>query len=589
MPSSHSAVASGSVFDQTVGWANILAAVLALFALVVALGIGTTTLQVYVLRRMRWKKIGGRVRSATRAHSGTPQPSRRTFRRITSRLLRSRAERGGARALDELNWLSELFGARQPERFLPTDQPAAEGSAAEDVPMPFSFADPVTASYQGVMRDLALGYAEYGAALRKRWLLRSAAGPMLKDEYDCAVATSELIERHGRYRLLSPETGAPGSDDDAAGLRERWVALRPHSEESDDGPRTSERRVRLVTWPDMALQRASVTFPSVAVSYQPYRVAEVGMPGADNIPEGPFDVRRLVRQSTIAHRTGASYDGIMTRLHGADGFRLELDPHSGRQRLHLCLSETSYWAFQLTQWEKTKDDRRARDAGVSRLLSVNLLLIDDADHVLLVRRNAAVVHGGGIAGAVSGASEVVAREGIEADVDDVGVPDPLRTFVREGREELGIDLRDPAWKLGVLGLIQVVAPHDLGTYVLTGLARLPYPAARFRLRPGDTDDVEGTWELGTDAMVVDLRTVLSSDHALAEFVTWLRSDPEILPHAAGALLLLLVTRLHIRRTQGRVDGASMGSLVEVIQRDAPVSVPPRPHSVQFQPLWADEH
>jgi 8-oxo-dGTP pyrophosphatase MutT (NUDIX family) len=581
-------VASDSVFDQTVGWANILAAVLGLLALVVALGIGTTTLQVYVLRRMRWKKVGRRVRSATRTHSGTRQPSRRSFGRITSRLLRSRAERGGARVLDELNWLSELFAARQPERFPPMDPPAAEGSATEDVPMPFSFAEPVTASYQEVMRDLALGYAEYAAALRKRWLLRSAAGPMLKDEYDCAVATSELIERHGRYRLLSPEAGAPGSGDEAAGLRERWVALRPHSEESDDGPRTSERRVRLVTWPDMALQRASVTFPSVAVSYQPYRVAEVGKPGADNLPEG-LEVRQLVRQSTIAHRTGASYDGIMTRLHGADGFRLELDPHSGRQRLHLCLSETSYWAFQLSQWEKTRDQRRAQDAGVSRLLSVNLLLIDDADHVLLVRRNAAVVHGGGIAGAVSGASEVVAREGIEADIDDVGVPDPLRTFVREGREELGIDLRDPAWKLGVLGLIQVVAPHDLGTYVLTGLARLPSPAAQFRLRPGDTDDVEGTWELGSDAMVVDLRAVLSSDPTLTEFVTWIRSDPEILPHAAGALLLLLVTRLHIRRAQGRTDGASMSSLVELIQRDAPVAVGPRPDSVQFQPLWADEH
>jgi 8-oxo-dGTP pyrophosphatase MutT (NUDIX family) len=558
--------AGPSIWDRVVDGSNVVGAAVTLFALLIAYSFSTSALQVVLLRHRRSRTIGRRVRTALRAVPRGQRPSRRAASKATKKLLKARVGSGGARVLDELSWLSELFGARQTE---------ALPGGPHSVPVPFSFAPAVVGGdagrYQSVMADLALGYAQYGALLRKKWLLRSAAGPLVRDEYECALATAELIERHGRYRVLQPQPN------------DYWISMRARDGEPQGA-------VRLIARPDMRVQRTALTFPSVAVSYQPYRVAERGRPGAMNVPSAGHTLHLVSAHTPRAARDGeTSYDGIMTRLHGAPGFRVESDPHSGRQRLHLCLAETSFWAFQLTQWDATAGERDDRDTGVARLLSVNLLLMDDAEYVLLVRRAKGMSHGSGLAGAASGAPEVVDREGIRADVDGYGIPDPVLALVREGQEELGIDLSDPEWKLGVLGLVQVRSPNDVGTYVLTGLARLPAKAADFRLRAGDTDDVEGTWELGSDAVVVDVRGVLASDRALREFVNWLRSAEDVLPHALGAFLLLLTARLEQRSARGEESrGASLKSLREAIDA-APPSLPVRPpRTVRTQPLWAGE-
>jgi hypothetical protein len=560
------AEAGSSTWDRVVDGSNVLAAALALFALLIAFGYSTATVQVLLLRRRRSRTIGRRVRKTLRDVPGSRRPSRRARRKATRKLLQARVGRGGARVLDELNWLSELFGARQ-EEALPGGPHA--------VPVPFSFAPAVVGSdpghYQSVMADLALGYARYGALLRKRWLLRSAAGPLVRDEYECALATAELIERHSRHRVVTSQVSGD------------WVSMRATE-------RAQQRAVRLIARPDMRVQRTALTFPSVAVSYQPYRVAEKGRPGATNVSSAGHTLHLVSADPPRAVRDDVtSYDGIMTRLHGDPGFRVESDPHSGRQRLHLSLAETSFWAFQLTQWDETSGERKDSDVGVARLLSVNLLLMDDAEQVLLVRRAKGMSHGSGLAGAASGAPEVVAREGITADVDGYGIPDPVLALVREGQEELGIDLSDPTWKLGVLGLVQVRSPEDVGTYVLTGLARLPTRAADFRIRPGDTDDVEGTWELGSDAVVVDVRGVLASDRALRDFVNWSRSAEDVLPHALGAFLLLLTARLEQRRARGEESmGASLRTLTEALRSDPPAHPCPPPRTVRTQPLRAEE-
>jgi 8-oxo-dGTP pyrophosphatase MutT (NUDIX family) len=577
--------AAQSFFDIAVGWSNILAAFLAVVALVVALGLGTSRLQVAWLKRLRRRTIGRRVRAATAATTGSHRPTRKEFGAATSDLLRQRVDRGEVRVLDELTWLSRLFGGRQAEE--------QRDPSAATVPVPFSFTPDVVGSgstlddprdYQSVMKDLAEGYAEYGAALRKRWILRSAAGPLVTDEYACATATAELIRRHSRYRILS-DAVAPIPGDS---LRREWLdmsarPMRIGRKESPFAP-----RVRLLAWPRMARTRGSVTFPSTAVSYQAFRVVEDKKPGHTTAP-GTCELRVLERRKGDAEPEDAAlYDGIMTRLHGKEGFRIEMDPHSGRQRLHLCVSETSFWAFTLSQWAETAEKRWPEDAGAARLLSVNLLLADDDDRILFVPRHAAVTHGGQIAGAVSGAAEIVSREGIDADVDPDGVPDLSRTFVREAKEELGIDLSDPEWKLGVLGLIEVIAPRDLNTHVLTGLARLPVPAPRFRVSRGSTDDVEGTWELGDEALVVDLKTALRTDRSLGDLVAWLRSADEVLPHAVGGLMLLVVARLQSRGAFEPKDGSASVDALERFLRSAPPEQPhPRPPTVTSQPLWSD--
>ena len=288
----------------------------------------------------------------------------------------------------------------------------------------------------------------------------------------------------------------------------------------------------------------------------------------------------VLRPGEIEPHSGQHFDGIMTRLHGDPGFRIEADLHSGRQQLHVSLAETSFFAFRLTQWLANNPRRTRPDhAFQSRLFSVNLLLIDDADRVLLIRRADAITHGGLFAGAVSGAIEVVDREGIAADLDTYGLPDPMATLIREAREELGVDISQPQNKLGVIGLIEVMAPIDMHTHVLTATARIEGDATAFRIVTGLADDIEGAWEVGKEAMVIDLRTALSSPMALQNFVDWRRGAPELLPHAVGGILLLLRARVQsaadtIRQAGGVTDDLILAALATpaLVAKQRPPSV-----------------
>ncbi len=438
------------------------------------------------------------------------------------------------------------------------------------VPVPFSFAAGVAARNQEVMQGLSAAFASYAAAVRRRWIFRSAAGPLVADEYQCARDTADLLGRFARHRRLDGIASV-------GKLRGRWLAL-PSSTSPFD-------RMRLVTWPDMQSMSKSLIFPALGVSYVPYRVVRPGSPGERNAPPRMklHVVPEMPHESTMVDR---EFDGIMTRLHGEPGYRIEMDPHSGRQKLHLCLSETSFLAFMATQWREKGAEDRGVHAYRSRLLSVNLFLVDDSERVVLVRRHPSVTHGGRFAGAASAACEVIAREGIPADVDSHGLPDPLVTLRREAREELGLDIAGREWKLGVIGLIEVEAPRDLGTYVLHATARLPYPATDFKIDPGSTDDLEGTWELGADVMVVDLRGVLESSKSLREFVTWLRADPVVLPHGVGGLLLMIVARLELRHyANEKIDHAAISDLAMVLS-ERPLDVPPeQPSTVTIHDLW----
>ncbi|WP_155859412.1 hypothetical protein [Cellulomonas sp. KRMCY2] len=215
-------------------------------------------------------------------------------------------------------------------------------------------------------------------------------------------------------------------------------------------------------------------------------------------------------------------------------------------------------------------------------------MIDDASKVVFVRRSPDISHGNGFAGAASDACELVDRAGMRADRDDSGFPDPLRTVRREAREELGLDLSTREARLSTLGLTQVKSWHDLFTYVLVATARLAEPAERFRLVPGSTDDVEGTWELGSDAMVVDLKAALSDRGELVRLVRWLRSAEQVLPHATGSLLLLLAANLGDEVKRRTRKSPTLADLQSAVSEPPPTGRAAVPRSVAFQPLWAKE-
>jgi hypothetical protein len=103
---------------------------------------------------------------------------------------------------------------------------------------------------------------------------------------------------------------------------------------------------------------------------------------------------------------------------------------------------------------------------------------------------------------------------------------------------------------------------------------------------GSTDDVEGTWELGGDSMIIDIKAVLESPKTLEEFVRWLRSDRDMAAHAVGGLLLLLTVRLEMDAKRGGdgLYGASIEDLAPLVTEPV-VAQFPRPRQVGLQPLW----
>ncbi|MBK6870938.1 MAG: hypothetical protein IPG94_05970 [Kineosporiaceae bacterium] len=572
------AASDPSAFELAVSWSNIISAVLAIAALVVALGVGTLRYQAWRLERLRWRIIG---RALTGAGVGL---TRDRFRKITREMLRRRLVRVAPPTLEELNWLGSLLGRREREAS------GMRGVGYHDFPewLPKSVPLPITFDHLGepertrLLVAVARAYERYAAELRRRWLLRSAAGQLLTDEFRLAAGAHELLAAHARQERSPQRYDSAEFSEDS----ESWFAC--------GGP-NSETRFRLVTWPDMSIRGTSPTFAEVAVSYVPYRVILLGSPAA-RLDSTGYEVRSVARlpaddasdaaDEQRSDNRGLKFDGVMSRLHGS-GWRNELDPYSGRQRLHLCLSEVSYFAFRATQWgDPSLLDARGDDALAGRLLSVNLLLVDGDDKVVMVQRHKALAHGGAYAGAVSGACEVVARAGLKADLDRYGVPDPMRSIVREAAEELGLDISGPQWKLGALGLLQVDTPQDHGTYVLTAIARLSQSADEFALRPGSTDDVEGTWELGGEVMVVNLREALSTKASVSAFTNWLRNGEYLTPHGAGALAMLALIRLE----RSSFDAANAALPTPTDLRDglraSVAASTPQPSFVSTHELWA---
>ena len=242
------------------------------------------------------------------------------FARTSWSLVQTRVNQPERALIEELSWLSAHADYRHVEPI----------PLRLDVRLPFTFAnsaaDPVSERLQAVSR----AYRRYGTKLQAGWILRSVASPSVNAEQEVATRMQGLLDECSGFLPL-PEPEGP--------TRGLLVDISPN----DSG---RPRAVRLLTWPVMRSTRSLVGFSDVSVSYELQRVV-TGDSSAVMHAEG----RRIVEVPPLmetAIRDPLSFDGVISRWHGP-GHRVEIDRITGRQRLHLCLSETTFFTFQRTQ------------------------------------------------------------------------------------------------------------------------------------------------------------------------------------------------------------------------------------------------
>jgi 8-oxo-dGTP pyrophosphatase MutT (NUDIX family) len=541
-------LASSSGLDQAASISSIVGATIALLAVVVGVLASSGFYQTMALVNRRRKHLGPVVRRVGLCRSHY------RFLRTSVQLLQRRVRHGPTPVRDEIAWLSGLEAKRQIE----------EGAVSSfDVPVPFTFTI-ATADYASALVGVAAGYRAYASSLRRRWLLRSAAGPLVTEEYECAEATARLLSR---WATFEPSSGPADPDH----MRGRFVELAK-----------GQRGARLVTWPDMRRARATPGFALVGVSYQPYRVVMDGSP-ASIVRDEPTEVRHVPNTLDPARSSPLDFDGVLPRWHGP-GYRLEIDRLTGRQKLHMCVAETTYFAFRVSQ-----DPTAAAKVGNSRLISLSLLALDWNDVVLLTQRSDHVVYPRCYSGTVTGNCELASREGLDADLDSDGLPDLLSALAREAREELGLDLTSEGSQLAALGIIEYSGETENNTYALIATARLAGDAREFRVGRADPDPLEGVWELGDQFMTVDLGAVLKSPRAGRSFVMWIRSCEELAPQGAGALLLLLTARLELQQRLAERAGHQAPWTTKELRSWLEEPLPARLVSVRrlvgYHPLW----
>jgi hypothetical protein len=441
--------------------------------------------------------------------------------------------------------------------------------------MPLAFQPPFdTEQGIGHLLSLAAAYDRYSVMATRSWLFTSLPPHVTEAESSTATATAEALrslaattpKRRERTVDVLRTYELPGSRafDLADGTQVTSTCVDGKLEEER---KRRPRRIAIAAWQQG--HGHALHYPLLACSYEPIRYSfdkelEGGRITNDRERPRAAAARPEDPAAVDEHKTGAlDYDGVLTRLHRVrvldpdpmspvtpqeSGFREELDPLSGRRRLHLLVSEVMYSAVKETNYKLD----RPLDADTADLLTLSLICVDPQGVAVLVERSHRLqTHPHGFASTVSGNGELAQREGITADRDARGLPDLLAATAREAEEEVGLTLGSEHDHLGVLGIHTITSESERGTHVLNLVSRLTASAAEWEPDMRANDPIEGAWELGDHLMTIDLPALKRSAAARRAFFSWLKSDVRMATHAVGGLLMMLLANATAQPKPGK--------------------------------------
>lgn len=404
-----------------------------------------------------------------------------------------------------------------------------------------------------LLSSLAQAYEAYAAWIERGILFGANAAPIVEREVDLAQrVAAHLHAAAGRERWEGRELATLRVEHRGLCL-ELFGRVGPAAAENaepDFAARdldVSYRRHRKVA-PALAQERGAL--PPVPVGGSTVRV--------DAIPGVTAEEVRAVHTELLSEHY---FDGILPRL---VDWRVERDPRSGRQSMHLSLAECTYAGVVLDHYphKLTSAGAPPRPVTGSRvgLLTLSAVLLTACDHLVFVRRSPlSHTHPRKFTSAINGNLELTARRGLARDLDASGFPDPMVALAREGREELGLGLSPADISLTAVGRFSV--PEELNTNVLTGLAVVDLDLTGLLLSMRHADPVEGAWELGGSVLAVPYPR---TDARVEEVIAWLTGSDELSPHATLAGLGALALHSNMPDVFARA-GTSAGAL-QMIRR-----------------------
>jgi 8-oxo-dGTP pyrophosphatase MutT (NUDIX family) len=436
----------------------------------------------------------------------------------------------------------------------------------------------VTDSLRERYEDLAEAYERYAIRTASRWYLRAVALPVVVAEVELARAVVSRLRSYGST-VATPRMPLPEADlllpyEPPGSVAVELAAPADHPE--------LPRRIALSVW-HRAGEHGALGYPMLTTSFEPLRYCVQGSEAATRadgasvvfldkpthttaspaLEQHKARLREAADQGVtdvgITHLSepAIAYDGVLTRLQvdrdeqrGADrrmGFREEYDPLSGRQRLHLSLSEVAYSAVRATNYHVFGRDPDHPNVGASNLLTLNLICLDRNGVAVLVERSGRLgTHPHTFAGTVSGNAELAERQGIRADVDTDGLPDLRAAAAREAMEEVGLSIDPVRDHLDPVGIHTITSEYERGTHVLTLVSTLKVSARSWSPRTAASDPIEGAWEIGDHLMTLDLRLAGASRTSRQAFFAWLKSEQALATHAVGGLLAIMLSSSHAR-------------------------------------------
>ncbi len=411
------------------------------------------------------------------------------------------------------------------------------------------------------LEAIAAAYDAYATRIEHGVLFGATAAPIVTREVDLCHAVSR------RLRAAAARDGRPGKDVVALTVAHRGLELELFGlEETTSGSPVA---------PDFAAR-------DLDISYRRHRVEVPALPGERKAlpppPKGgagprtkalpgvsPGEVDRVREELRKEH----IFDGIIPRL---TDWRVERDPRSGRQSMHLSLAECTYGTVVLDHYPQSLTSGPGpRPVTGSRvgLLTLSAVVLTACDHLVFVRRSEfSHSHARQFGPAINGNLEFFDRRGLSRDLDADGLPAPLAALAREGREELGLDLTPGQISLTAVGRFTV--PSEVGTHLLSGLAVLDLDLRGLLLAIRHADPVEGSWELGGSLLAVPFPRTESS---IDETISWITGSPELTPHATLSGLGAIAVHGNLRQVFARA-ATSRGSQEPV----------PRPDWVREVPL-----